>query len=102
MVIAKIHQHTITHQNGKLHSSSHPALMHPDYQEWSLNGVYHRGNGPARLFRIAPDGQKLIAEWWMNGKFIHADVVSPELFETYWHHNEVEPDMTMLADGTIK
>jgi hypothetical protein len=92
MTIVKLYQHTITHQNGGLHAEKHPAMMHTDYQEWSLNGVYHREDGPARLFRVAPDGKKYVLEWWQNGKFILSDILPLDVFEKYWFNGVVQPD----------
>jgi hypothetical protein len=38
---------------------------------WSLNGKYHREDGPAYQFWHS-NGQKRIEEWWLNG-LIHRE-----------------------------
>ena len=48
--------------NGKLHSTTGPAVCHKDgTKEWWLNGKRHREDGPAI---IRPDGKE---EWWVDG-----------------------------------
>jgi hypothetical protein len=49
--------------DGLLHRLDGPARIWPDgHQEWWANGLLHRIAGPARIW---PDG---LQEWWVNGQ----------------------------------
>ena len=71
-----------------MHREDGPAIKHPTHQEWfkNVNGQprCHRSDGPARIFKVAPDGQKFVAEWWTEGTFILSAVLSEEVFMQYW------------------
>jgi len=64
--------------NGKYHREDGPAYQwwyengQKDYEWWYLNGKYHRDNGPAvqRWFR---NGQKEYEWWLLNGKYHRED-----------------------------
>jgi hypothetical protein len=74
-----------------MHRHDGPAIKHPTHQEWfkNVNGApkCHRADGPARMFKIAPDGQKLFCEWWLEGKFQTSATIDEETFNKYWEND---------------
>jgi len=106
MQTVKLDDHIISHVGGKLHSENGivPAIAHPNYQEWHDMGLCSRTNGPARMFKVAPDGQKNLCEWWMSGKFITSATITQEAFNIYWYNGEilVHPLYNISSNGAKK
>ena len=56
-------------QDGKKHSTTHPAFVAPNGLEvWYRHGKHHRVGGPAITW---PNGSKF---WWENGVFIRSEL----------------------------
>lgn len=78
-------------QNGKLHRLDGPAVISPNHKEYHQFGHLHRDDGPARLFVVAPDGQKHVAEWWKhNHETKHSEMIDggslvEHVFMEHWH-----------------
>jgi len=59
--------------NGKRHRLGAPAVITPQLQEWLVEGLYHRDDGPARVWPLL-----LKCEWWLDGKHVmSADFTNP-------------------------
>lgn len=54
------------YKDGILHREGAPAVeIGKNYNEWMINGKYHRLDGPAIILF---DGDDTFCEWWINGK----------------------------------
>jgi hypothetical protein len=61
------------------HRIGAPAVITDSVQEWYKDGVFHRDNGPARVYLKT---KKI--EFWIEGRYITTmEDCDPELFETY-------------------
>lgn len=57
------------------------------YEAFTLNGKFHRTDGPARIFREPADG-RVIEEWYQHGKH-HRDDGGPAWMIKSWPHETI-------------
>lgn len=85
-MIHKLGNITIHSEGGKAHRENGPAILSETVQEWTKHNIYHRVDGPARLFKIAPNGKKFVAEWWFEGVFQVSAELTEDVFNTHWRN----------------
>lgn len=66
-------------ENWKLSRLDGPALIKENSQEWYKDGVPHRENGPARMFKLEKK-----AEWWFEGKLLNVSIIDETHFMLLW------------------
>jgi hypothetical protein len=67
--------------NGLWHRTNGPAIIQRGYQAWYMHGRRHRTDGPAMIFS---DGNQ---SWWWHGKLHRTDgpaVINPEGVNEWW------------------
>ncbi len=84
--VTQVGDMTIYTLGGKVHREDGPAVITSWSQEWYINGIPHRDNGAARVYKEHPvSGDQFVCEWWINGKYSAQNQDDENVFNLHWH-----------------
>ena len=89
--------------NGEIHCENGPAVTNIDgYEQWLINGNYHRIGGPAVIIPMYREKQIFgyQKEWWVNGKLHRLDGPAVEYYfgDKAWFIEGIKIETFLIND----